>query len=433
MKTRWFTALGMVTLGGASALGGCSDDPSSGTGGAGSSSGGSGGATAGTSSAGSLSTSGNASGGSAGTSTGGSANAGTSTGGSAGAGGGTAGSAGSTGEGGSGEGGETGGGGEGGQGSDGPTLVYDFETDTQGWASEGEGVVVTTDTAQKVTGEKSLKVTVPALAADATRTVAVSAPLFWPGTVLTIHVYSPAGTDGLWVQAYSQSNNWAVWDTAGNAQATLVRAGWTTLTYTVPETFPGGLQAVGVQVGVGAQGPEFAGGDFYIDSITAEGGTESCTGTGEGEHGFETDLSGWTLDGTPTDTVLAQSIDQAKTGTGSLKVSFTALPGGTLTEPTSRRVRIEKPVAYCTQEVTLNVWMPAGSESILFQGYAQFDNYAGWNAAAPPAAITRDGWTEQKYTLPAVGAGGLQLLGVQIMNTGEEAFTGDVYIDDVSW
>jgi hypothetical protein len=432
MKTRWFTALGLVTLGSASALGGCSDDPSKGAGSAGSGgSGGSGGATAGTSSAGSLSTSGNASGGSAGSAAAGSATSGSSSGGTAGAAGsagagGTAGSAGGSGEGGSGEGGEGG-------ATDGPTLVYDFETDAQGWASEGEGVVVTTDAAQKVTGEKSLKVTVPALAPDTNRNVAVTQPLFWPGTVLTLHVYSPAGTDGLWLQAYTQSNNWDTWDTAGNAAVSLVRGGWTTLTYTVPETFPGGLQALGIQLGVDPAGVAFAGGDFYIDSITAQGGTESCTGTGEGSYGFETDLSAWTLDGTPTDTVIAQSTDEANTGTGSLKVSFTALPAGTVTEPTSRRIRIEKPVAYCTQEVTLNVWMPPGSESILFQGYAQFDNYAGWNAAAPPAAITRDGWTEQKYTLPAIGAGGLQLLGVQIMNTGEETFTGDVYIDDVSW
>jgi hypothetical protein len=445
MKTRWFTALGLVTLGGASALGGCSEDPNGSSGG-GTSSGGSA-PTAGSSNGGALVTSGAGNGGSvttAGTTNGGSATAGTNTGGSAGAGGtagsagagGTAGSAGAGGTAGSaGSAGTTGEGGEGGLGGDSPTLVYDFETDAQGWTSEGEGVVVTTDTAQKITGEKSLKVTVPALAANATQTVAVASPPFWPGTVLTIHVYSPAGTDGLWVQAYTQSNNWATWDTAGNIGVALVRAGWTTITYTVPETFPGGLQSLGIQMGVNAQGPDFAGGDFYIDSITAEGGTASCAGTGEGEHGFEADASGWTLDGdpAPTDTVIAHSTDEAKTGTGSLKVSFTALPAGTPAAPTSRRIRIENPVAYCTQEVTFNVWMPPGSESILFQGYAQFDNYAGWNAGALPAAITRDGWTEQKYTLPAVGAGGLQLLGVQIMNTGAAAFTGDVYIDDVSW
>jgi hypothetical protein len=326
--------------------------------------------------------------------------------------------------------------GAGGAGGAPPTIVYDFETDAQGWSSSGEGVVVTTDGAQKVTGAKSLKVTVPALAADENRNVAVTKPLFWPGTVLTLRVYSPAGADGLWVQAFTQSNNWAVWDTAGNSAVGLVRGGWTTITYTVPQTFPGGLQSLGIQLGVATGGVAFAGGDFYIDSVTASGGVESCTGTGEGSHDFEaTDVSAWTVDGdpAPADTVLAHSTDQPKAGTGSLKVSFTALPGGTVAAPTSRRIRVLKPVAYCTQEVTLNVWMPPGSEAIQFQGYSQFNNYDGWNASAPPATITRDGWTELKYTLPAVGAGGLQLLGVQINNTAETPFTGDVYIDDVSW
>ena len=94
---------------------------------------------------------------------------------------------------------------------------------------------------------------------------------------------------------------------------------------------------------------------------------------------------------------------------------------------------IRKPVLYCTQQVTLNVRMPAGSEAITFQGFSQFNNYDGWNAATPPATITRDGWTEQKYTVPAISSGGLQVVGVQIMNTGADPFTGDVYIDDISW
>jgi hypothetical protein len=259
--------------------------------------------------------------------------------------------------------------------------------------------------------------------------------LFWPGTVVTLRVYSPAGTDGLWLQAFTQSDNWAKWDTAGNVGVGLTRGGWTTITYTVPQTFPGGLQVLGVQMGVNLGAVAFPGGDFYIDSVTAEGGVESCTGTGTGSYDFEADTMSWTLDGdpAPADTTLAHATDQANGGTGSLKVSFTALPGGTLAAPTARRIRIEKPVAYCAQEVTLNVWLPPGSEGITFQGYSQFNNYDGWNAAAPPATVTRDGWTQQKYTLPAVGAGGLQLIGVQVLNTGEAAFTGDVYIDDVSW
>jgi hypothetical protein len=433
-------AAGLVTLCGAGALNGCSDnansDTTSGGNNTGTSGSGAGLASGGSSLGGSPSgTAGSATAGSttAGSSTAGNASGGVSGGGAGGATGGTAGASGGGAGGAAGAGGSAGAGGAGGAA---PTIVYDFETDTQGWASSGEGVVVTTDAAQKVTGAKSLKVTVPALAADADLSVAVTKPLFWPGTVLTLHVYSPAGADGLWVQAFTQSNNWAVWDTAGNSAVGLVRGGWTTITYTVPQTFPGGLQSLGIQMGVAAGGVTFAGGDFYIDSVSASGGVESCTGTGEGSHDFETtDVSAWSVDGEPppTDTALAHATDKPMAGTGSLKVSFTALPGGTVAAPTSRRIRVLKPVAYCTQEVTLNVWMPPGSEAIQFQGYSQYNNYDGWNAGAPPATITRDGWTEHQYTLPAVGAGGLQLLGIQINNTAEAPFTGDIYIDDVSW
>lgn len=432
-------AAGLVTLCGAGALSGCSDNANSDTTSAGTNGTGTSGSGAGLGNAGSSlggSPSGTAGSATAGSATAGSATAGNASGGVSGGGAGGETTAGASGGGAGGAAGAGGTAGAGGAGGAPPTIVYDFETDAQGWSSTGEGIVVTTDAAQKVTGTQSLKVTVPALAAEAERSVAVTKPLFWPGTVLTLHVYSPAGADGLWLQAFTQSNNWAVWDTAGNSAVGLVRGGWTTITYTVPQTFPGGLQALGIQMGVAAGGVAFAGGDFYIDSVTASGGVESCTGTGEGSHDFEAvDVSAWTIDGdpAPADIAIVHSTDQPKAGTGSLKVSFTALPGGTVAAPTSRRLRVLKPVAYCTQEVTLNVWMPPGSEAIQFQGYSQYNNYDGWNAGAPPATITRDGWTEQKYTLPAVGAGGLQLLGIQINNTAEAPFTGDIYIDDVSW
>lgn len=327
-------------------------------------------------------------------------------------------------------------GGEGGAEEE-PTLLYDFETDAQGWAGDTVDVVVSSDATQFVTGAKSLKVVIPALAASATHAVAVAKPLLWPGTKVVMHVWTPAGTDTLWVQAYSQVDNWKTWDTAGNSATTLVRGGWTTITYTVPQVFPGGLQSLGIQFGAGDSA--FPGGDFYVDSITVQGGVESCTGTGTGDYGFETAaIEPWQIDGNPAspaapDTALAQSTTQAKAGTGALKVSFTALAEGTPEAPAARRVFAYAPSAYCTDEITLNVWAPAGSEAVTFQGFTQSDNYATWNAAAVPATITRDGWTELKVTVPTeVGPGGVQRVGVQFLNSGA-AYTGDLYIDGVSW
>ena len=109
------------------------------------------------------------------------------------------------------------------------------------------------------------------------------------------------------------------------------------------------------------------------------------------------------------------------------------LAAGTALSPAARRVFAYAPTAYCTDEVTLNVWAPAGSEAVTFHGFTQSDNYATWNAAAVPATITRDGWTELKVTVPTnVGPGGLQRVGVQFLNA-DAAYTGDFYIDGVSW
>lgn len=439
------STVGLAASATALALVGCSDDPAPAvTGGtAGSATGGSSaagttgvGGTA-TTTAGTTGVAGTATT-SAGTSTGGSASAGTGTGGQAGTatagsggsagGGGTAGSAGN-----SSQGGTAGGGGAGNE----PTLLYDFETDAQGWAGDSVDVAVSSDAAQFVTGAKSLKVVVPAMAAMGTHAVAVGKPELWPGTVVVMHVWTPAGTDTLWLQAYSQVNNWKTWDTTGNAATALVRGGWTTINYTVPQTFPGGLQSLGIQVGAGDSA--FPGGDFYVDSVTVQGGVESCTGVGTGTYDFETAaIEPWEVDGNPAspatpDTTLAQATTQAKAGAGSLKVSFAALPEGTPAAGTARRVYAYGPSAFCGDEVTLNVWAPAGSEALTFQAFSQSDNYATWDAAAIPATITRGGWTELKVTVPAtVGPGGLQRVGVQFLNTGA-AFTGDVYIDGVSW
>jgi hypothetical protein len=444
MKLRSLSRVGLAVTTSVLTFAACSDDPTPTNGGAGSANGGS--STAGTpatsgSSSGGSGTAGTATAGSAGSATAGHAGVAGSGGGTAGSAGtaGSGGSAGTAGSGGSGGsnnvGGEAGGGGEGGAGDE-AKLLFDFETDVQGWQGSAADVMLASDPAQFVTGAKSLKVTIPALTAATSRTVAVEKVDLWPGATVVMHVWTPAPAGGgFYVQAYTQSNNWQKWDTAGNAPVTVVSGGWTTITYTVPQTFPGGLQLLGVQIGTG-DGQTFAGGDFYVDSVTVTGGVVECAGTGTGTYGFETAaVEPWAIDGNPAtpDTALAQGTEQFKTGTGALKVSFTALPAGTPDAHVPRRVFVDKPTAYCGDEVTLNVWAPLGNETMLFQAFSQSDNYADWHSDQPPAVITRGGWTQIKYTIPAsIDSGGLQRVGIQFLNTGA-AFTGDFFIDDVSW
>jgi hypothetical protein len=435
MTLKWVKRVGIVATVGSCALAGCSDDPTPAVNVAGTTNGGSSAGHAGT-------------GTTAGSAVGGNATAGTAT--TAGTAGLTsvAGSAGHAGSGGTTSGGGTAGtaggsvGGEGGGGEGGAsneeTLLFDFETDIQGWEANNADVILTSDATQFVTGAKALKAVVPALAVNTNRTIAVKNVKLWPGAKVVLHLWTPAGTDNLWAQVYTQSNNWTKWDTAGGGGETLVRGGWTTLAYTVPDTFPGGLQLIGVQVGAGDGG--IAGGDFFIDSVVASDGVASCEGTSTGGYDFETAPTAelWKVDGNPADpadpdTVLAQSTTQAKTGTGALKVAFTALEAATVDVSPARRVFAEKAAVYCGHEVTFNVWTPVGSEALTFQAFAQFDNYSGWDAGAFPATVTRGGWTEVKYTLPAtIGPGGLQNVGIQFLNNGT-AFTGDVYIDGVTW
>jgi hypothetical protein len=105
---------------------------------------------------------------------------------------------------------------------------------------------------------------------------------------------------------------------------------------------------------------------------------------------------------------------------------------------TSRRVFIDKPVLYCGQPVTVRVRLPMGSEGLTFQLFSQYNNFAKFGGSALPAAITRDAFTTLTYTIPATGAdavgpGGIQRIGVQFIWSGTTDFTGDVYIDDITW
>jgi hypothetical protein len=210
---------------------------------------------------------------------------------------------------------------------------------------------------------------------------------------------------------------------------------WSSFTYTIPDTFPGGLQLLGFQFSVGG-GASFAGGVIYVDSITVTGGDPNCGGSGTGTYGWETagSLQGWAKEGADSDTAVSQSTARSNTGTGSLEVAFVNLV------PTSgtavRRVFLDRPNAYCGQPVTFHLWIPAGfaAAGMSVQPYAVFDNWKGWDYGTTPSLV-ENGWSLVTYTLPQVGPGGLQRLGLEFSPalTGSAGFTGNVYVDDVSW
>jgi hypothetical protein len=324
-----------------------------------------------------------------------------------------------------------------------------------GWTADTD-VTLAVSTTQKVTGTQSLKATIPALtskAADdaggtATTTVrgfSVSPSAtsnLWPGATVTVNVLIPTGTIGLWVHVYMQSNNWANWTDA--TVGTPTPGTWSTLTFTVPAAtviFPGGINAFGIQLGVSGGGT-FAGGDVYIDSITVCGGAQACSGTGTGSFDFETagSTDGWAFKGATsvTDTVVTQSTDQhyGSTGSGSLKVALTAIPAAPAppaTGWTSRQVELANPKAYCGQTITFHV-RADNVTGLNVQPYALAN---GWSWFAGPGVTLTDttSWTEIKYALPAtINFQGLQAFGLQLSNTvSTGTYTGNVYIDGISW
>jgi len=259
--------------------------------------------------------------------------------------------------------------------------------------------------------------------------------------VLTFHAYLPAGFDTTgthYFQAFGQGNNYATFDTNGNGTRTATAGAWNSWTYTVPNMFPGGIQLLGFQLGDNTGAPTIAAGSVYLDNITMSGGTVNCAlATPTGSHTFETsplDGNVYKPDGTNADTVLSQSTDQASGGTGSWKVAFTALPAPTTAgTATSRRVFIASPNIYCGQIATFHVYLPASSDGLGFQAFVQYNNY-GKNSFVGPSTVTRGGFTTYAFTVPSdVGPGGIQQLGVQFNWTGSTTFTGNVYIDDITW
>jgi len=337
---------------------------------------------------------------------------------------------------------------------------------------------VAASTDQKVDGVQSLKATLAAVPEAGTAPnnviMSVGQNTLWPGTVVTFHAFFPAGTPtngDVYFQAITQSNNYQKFDSAANGTHTIMPGAFTTWTYTIPNTFPGGLQSLGFQMGDNMGGAVIAGKSIYLDNITASGGVQNCaTGTGTGNHDFEnTDAgtattTGYAIDDNPANNGVAAisiSTDQASSGTQSLKVALNGLPNTTTGGVNARNIYINSPNIYCGQTATFHVYMPTGSDGVIFQAYVQYNGYAKF-VSMGPATITRGGFTTYALTIPAdVGPGGIQRLGVQIINNrttpdggtldagvavdagdgGTDAavpldttsFTGNVYIDQVTW
>jgi hypothetical protein len=331
-----------------------------------------------------------------------------------------------------------------------PVLIFDFEDGAQGWG----GSTATQSTDQMFEGANSLELAHDALD-NANTFWAVNGASrngvdFWPGTVLTFRGYLPVGWDttgGTYFQAIGQANNYAIFDSTGNSARTAMPGAWTTWTYTIPETFPGGFQALGFQIGDNSGGSTIPAGSVFIDGITATPSpTPGCArAMPMVTHDFETDWAPLpatqpyqVADGTDAVTgpniAIARSTALADMGTASLAVTFTGLEVLSPATDAKRIVFVNNPNVYCGQAMSFRVFLPAGSDGLTFQVFAQYNNYAGFSGTGGLSTVTRDAWNTGTFTVPmTVGPGGVQRVGLEFIYTGTTAFTGTVYVDQITW
>jgi aryl-phospho-beta-D-glucosidase BglC (GH1 family) len=139
-------------------------------------------------------------------------------------------------------------------------AIFNFETDTQGWAAGGSPIAgVATSTAQHFAGRQSLAVNFDGTAAG-TSSVSVGNVAAPPGTTITFHVWIPGGSQITSLQPYLQDYNW---NWASSWYGNLTANAWNTLTLTVPSTSVTPLQQLGIQFATSAAWS----GTCFIDSV----------------------------------------------------------------------------------------------------------------------------------------------------------------------
>ncbi len=147
-----------------------------------------------------------------------------------------------------GTGGSGGSGGSGGTGGgSGNTVDYSFESGVQGWTATG-GLIrsIASSTDQAFDGARSLRIS---LNGSGTERVRVSAPAVPAGARVTFQLYVPAGVSLVSVQPYGLQGAAGGWTWTGSwTSGAELRAGWNTLSFTVPAEATTPLYEIGLEI-----------------------------------------------------------------------------------------------------------------------------------------------------------------------------------------
>ncbi len=203
--------------------------------------------------------------------------------------------------------------------------------------------------------------------------------------------------------------------------------------------------------GGGDDVPSSSGGTTSTGGTTASGGTTSSGGTTDmggapaeaGADGgptatirydFEAGVEGFHPDTNPGDFVdsVTRSTEQAQHGVGSLKVSFDGTASSSENDPYGA-ARVLNPALHGNETITFHVWFDAAHAPNGFGIYAHAGESWTWTniAYVNASSLTPNAWNAVSGVVPVKDVYKSVVLKV---DTGSvRTFTGDIYIDSVSW
>jgi hypothetical protein len=329
---------------------------------------------------------------------------------------------------------------------------YDFEDGAlDGWAVDYGPVTLANSTAVAFSGTHSLALTLTGTGNPGVRSPLSPAGVI-SGTVLSFHVYEPAGAS-LSASVYSVDGNW---NYAFAPLASLNSGGWTTLTLTVP-ALQNGLRYFGLEIenGGGTKATLAVDGVSWGSTTTTSSSTTtspttttssstttspttttssstttspttttssstSTSGSGTWNYDFEDGaLDGWGVDYGPA--TLANSTAVAFSGAHSLAMNLTGGGNPGVVSPAGPAGVTSGTV------VTYHVYEPTGV-TLTARAYTVDGS---WRYTFAPAVTLSPGrWAALSITVPAL-QNGLRFFGIEIENGGGIKTT--LYLDAVGW
>ncbi|HTE42065.1 MAG TPA: hypothetical protein VK629_14665, partial [Steroidobacteraceae bacterium] len=291
-------------------------------------------------------------------------------------------------------------------------AVYGFETDTQGWESNGEPIVTLTKSSeQHFAGDSSLSV---AFNAAGFASVEVADTGVLPGQKITLHLYLPAASGIEWIQTFAKGGSDGAWEWHGNwiPVEGLELGAWNTVTVEIPaDAQP--LYGLGLEL----YAPQPNAGTVYLDSVDYSFPPDT------GYYTFEASTDGWE---SFRDPIVQLSTSTAHRFAGNKSLAL-AIDGAGLAA-----VGTMTPAVQAGDTVTFHIYVSADANIDWIQPFAiegEAGNWAWHGNWQPIENLQLGAWNTLTLTVPE-NATPLDAIGLEV--SAPESYTGTIYIDSVS-